>query len=71
MKIEYDKEVDALYIRLVETKIARTDEFTEGINFDFDEKGRLVGIEILNATEIYMPDELFTVSTESLALLDR
>ena len=71
MKIEYDKEVDALYIRLVETKIARTDEFVEGINLDFDEKGRLVGIEILNATEIYMPDELFTVSTEPLALMDR
>ena len=71
MKIEYDKEVDALYIRLVETKVARTDEFVEGINLDFDEKGKLIGIEILNATEIYKPDELFTVSTEALALMDR
>ena len=30
MKIEYDKEVDALYIRIQEKKAARTKEVEEG-----------------------------------------
>jgi uncharacterized protein YuzE len=41
MKIEYDKEVDALYIRIQEKHVARTQEVAEGVNLDFDADGRL------------------------------
>ena len=68
MKIEYDKEVDALYIRIEEVGIERTKELEEGINLDFDAKGKLVGIEILNALDRYNSRDLFTVTTEALAL---
>ncbi len=68
MKVEYDKEVDALYIRIVETHIARTEELDEGVNLDFDNQGKLVGIEILNAMERYNPSDLFTVATEALVM---
>ena len=34
MKIEYDKEVDALYIRIQEKKVSHTKEIEEGINLD-------------------------------------
>jgi uncharacterized protein YuzE len=71
MKFEYDKEVDALYIRIEEVKIARTEELAEGVNLDFDPQGRLVGIEILNALERYRPSDIFTISTESLALTEQ
>jgi uncharacterized protein YuzE len=71
MKFEYDKEVDALYIRIEEVKIARTEELAEGVNLDFDTQGRLVGIEILNALERYRPSDIFTISTESLALTEQ
>lgn len=47
MKIEYDKEVDALYIRLQEKKIARTREFDEGLTIDFDVEGNSLGSKYL------------------------
>ena len=37
MKIEYDKEVGALYIRIQEKKVSQTKEVAEGVNLDFDE----------------------------------
>lgn len=71
MKFEYDSEVDALYIRIEETDITRTEELKEGINLDFNSQDRLVGIEILNALERYDPSDIFTISTEALALTEK
>ena len=70
MKLEYDKEVDALYIRIEETYIHKTQELDEGINLDFDEKGKLIGLEILNAKLRYKSEDLFSINTEALALID-
>jgi uncharacterized protein YuzE len=66
MKIEYDREVDALYVRLQEKFVAKTVEVDEGINIDFDEGGRLIGLEILDATERYALSDIFNISTENL-----
>jgi uncharacterized protein YuzE len=66
MKIEYDREVDALYVRLQEKFVAKTVELDEGINIDYDEGGRLIGLEILDATEKYALSDIFNISTENL-----
>jgi uncharacterized protein YuzE len=66
MKIEYDKEVDALYIRLQEKKVARTRELEDGLNIDLDEDGKLIGLEVLDATQRYSKAEIFNLSTENL-----
>jgi excisionase family DNA binding protein len=51
MRITYDKDVDALSIDLVDqARSASTKEVAEGINLDFDKKGNLVAIEILDAS---------------------
>jgi uncharacterized protein YuzE len=42
MKIEYDTKVDALYIRIQEKEVARTQEVSDGVNLDFDGEGRLI-----------------------------
>ena len=68
MKIEYDKEVDALYIRLQEKPVARTREIEEGLNLDLDEEGRLIGLEVLDATERYNLSDIFNIATENLIL---
>lgn len=47
-KITYDREVDALYIRLKQTSVT-TDLVAEGIALDYDEKGQIAGVEILDA----------------------
>lgn len=49
MKITYDREADALYIRFRETTVT-TEHLAEGIAADYDADGRLAGIEILDAS---------------------
>lgn len=51
MRINYDPQADALYIKFQEGESARTKKVTEGILIDLDEKGILYGIEILGAKE--------------------
>lgn len=70
MKIEYDKEVDALYIRIQEKKVARTKEIEEGVNLDFDAEGKVVGLEIIGATERYSREDLFKLSAENLMMTE-
>jgi uncharacterized protein YuzE len=43
VKITYDREVDALYIRFRETTVT-TEHLAEGIAADYDADGRLAGI---------------------------
>lgn len=50
MRITYDREVDALYIRFKETTVT-TKHLAEGIAADYDAEGRLAGIEILDAVK--------------------
>jgi len=68
MKIEYDKEVDALYIRIQEKKVFRTKEIEEGMNVDIDEEGKIIGFEIIGAAERYRLEDVFNISTENLIL---
>jgi len=71
MKIEYDGEIDALYIRLQEKYVAKTIEIEEGLNIDLDENDRLIGLEILDATERYSLADIFNISTENLILEEK
>ncbi len=48
MKITYDREADAMYIRFVETTVT-TKHLAEGIAVDYDAAERLAGIETLDA----------------------
>jgi len=51
MKISYDIEVDALYIKLGEERPEGVTEISEGVNLDITQEGKLVGIEILEASK--------------------
>ena len=68
MKIEYDKEVDALYIRIQTKKVSKTKEIEEGINIDFDNNGKIIGLEIIGVTDRYKLEDIFNISTENLIL---
>jgi uncharacterized protein YuzE len=70
MKIEYDKDVDALYIRIQEKDVVRTQEVSDGVNLDFDGEGRLIGLEVLGASKKYSLSDIFNLSTENLILND-
>ena len=51
MKIEYDQQADAMYIRLRAGTIAESDEVRPEVVFDFDAEGRVLGIEMLDVSE--------------------
>ena len=51
MQAKYDRDADALYLRLAEAKVIESEEIRPGIVLDFDAEGRVVGIEILDASE--------------------
>ena len=51
MKIYYDDAVDALYLKLGEDAPEGVVEIYEGIHLDQASNGKIVGIEILNASE--------------------
>lgn len=55
MRFHYDKKVDALYIRFNKQDYFESDEIREGVIFDCDKNGRLIGIEILDASKILAP----------------
>ena len=61
MKLRYDEQVDILYIQLKETPYHESDEIKEGFILDYDKKGNIIGIEILDVSEYLSPDELGTV----------
>lgn len=48
MRIEYDAEADAAYIRLSDTLSSRTEEESDVCIVDFDAEGNLVAIELLS-----------------------
>ncbi len=58
MKVSYDPQVDALYIRFLdETFQVTTQRLTEDVAVNYAPDGRIVGIEILDASEYVFPSE--------------
>jgi len=50
MRLNYYPETDSLYINLSEQPSVESQEISEGILLDYDGEGRLVGIDIDNAS---------------------
>jgi len=64
MKVRYDEEADALYIRLRESAYYESDEIKQGFILDYDANGNVVGIEILEVSSNLTPADLSTVNFE-------
>ena len=67
MKIEYDTRRDLLYVWFgaVATKAARTVTVSPGVHADFDAHGKLIGFEVLDATEVLGKKVQFEVALPS------
>ena len=50
MRVHYDKEVDALYLEFGDEPPEGVIEIAEGVNLDTTSQGKIVGIEILDAS---------------------
>ena len=67
MKIEYDKEADAIYIRLQEGSFqCRNVRLTDDIALDFAAGEKVVGIEVLGASRLFEKPESPVIELKDL-----
>ena len=66
MRIEYDKEADALYIQLREANVDDNIDIEEGVTVDLDEKKHIVGIEIIDASKKLSLKDIINITIENL-----
>lgn len=55
MRFHYDKKEDALYIRFNDNPYQKSEQIQEGIIFDYDKNGKIIGIEILDVSQRFPP----------------
>ena len=51
MKLNVDKEADALYLRLDESPIVESEEVSPGVVLDYNESNEVVGVEMLHLSK--------------------
>jgi len=69
MILRYDRSVDALYIKLKEDRIVESDEVVPGIIIDYNDKGEIVGVEVLQFSKRSIDiKKLITESIEALLI---
>lgn len=68
MKIEYDKEADALYVHLTEKqkKVSQSREIEDGMILDMDAKHKLLGIEVLDVKKRFKQADLFEFAVKQI-----
>jgi len=66
LKIEYDKQADALYILLRDAQVDDNIDIEEGVTVDLDEKRHIVGIEILDASKKLSLKNIVNITIENL-----
>lgn len=50
MRVRVDQDADAIYVNLTDRPIKDSAEVADGIVVDYDDAGRIVGVEILDAS---------------------
>ena len=51
MRVRVDQGADAVYVNLTDRPIKDSAEIADGIVLDYDAEGRIVGVEILDASK--------------------
>ncbi len=69
MKIQYDKEVDALYIEFKKGRANKTIEKGGNFLLDVDKNGKVMGIEILNYSKSVPSKERLQISAGAKRIL--
>jgi len=51
MKLNVDREADALYLRLDDSEIVESEEVSPGVVLDYNESKEVVGVELLHLSK--------------------
>ncbi len=65
MKVSYDADVDAVYLELLKSEPEGVIEVAEGIHIDVTADGRIVGIELLDASKKVSLSSLLTYEIDA------
>jgi len=68
MKIEYDREADALYVMFRSCPVDHSTEVEEGVVVDFDAQNHVVGVEVLDASRRLSAEELTSAEIRGLTV---
>ncbi len=66
MKIEFDKEADALYIEFSSKEFAKNKKIDDSTIIDLDKEGNIIGIELLNVSEKLPKEALSDINVKNL-----
>ncbi|WP_246233126.1 DUF2283 domain-containing protein [Aurantimonas aggregata] len=58
LTVRYDRESDAAYIRFSPEAVLESEEVSDGIVLDYDADGRIVGMEVMEASRHLSPSML-------------
>ena len=64
MKISYDTQADALYIKFKDGKFGYNKEVEEGVILDIDKDGHILGIEILEVSSKFSLKDIAEVNIQ-------
>lgn len=69
MKIEYDREADAIYIYLTEKpqKVSKSREIEDGVILDLNAKKQALGIEVLEVSKRFKDADVFQLGIRHLS----
>ena len=65
MRIKVDRDADALYFRLDETRIVESEEVRPGVVLDYDEDDQVVGVEFLGISKRATKEELSSLQFQT------
>jgi uncharacterized protein YuzE len=65
MRIKIDKESDALYFRLDESRIVESEEIRPGVILDYDDDNRVIGVEFLGISKRATKEELSSLQFQT------
>ncbi|MEX2246693.1 MAG: DUF2283 domain-containing protein [Dehalococcoidia bacterium] len=66
MIVEYDRQADAIYIRLRDVEPTTTRELDDHVIVDLDESGKMVGIELLFVSDYLRPEDIESLTVTNL-----
>ena len=66
MEIRYDKDADAMYIKLRSGKFKKNKKVNDGVILDLDDKNNVLGIELLFVSEKIPPSSLSNIQIKNL-----
>ena len=67
MKIRYDKDADAMYIKFTNERHSKTKIIDKNTILDLDENGNVIGIELLFVTKHLPKNFLANITVENLS----